>query len=91
MQSLNATGFVWSPPVSWNCRCNLRSVDVFELKERGLLVNGRVKPFFPAGFNPNPPDPKFRSGRTDNKVYLRGFKTEELIHPLEIYGQIKSI
>lgn len=92
---LNATGLtapvnhsvwhVWSPPVDFACRCSLRSVDRFELEDRGMLVRGQVRPFFPPSFDARPPNPKFRVQRTDARVYLRSEEAEEQVHPLEVY------
>jgi len=62
-----------SPPLGFNCRHDLRSVDRFELKDRGLLVKGHiVKPYFPPSINAAGPDKGFRVVRTDKRIY--GFR-----------------
>lgn len=63
---------VWnrqSPPQGFQCRCDLRVVDVFELKERGLWKNGKVQTWYPAGYAQAHPDPGFKVERTDRRIY----------------------
>ncbi len=51
---------IYSPPMGYNCRCDPRVVDVFELENRGLLLkNGRAKTVYPATFRKARPDPGF--------------------------------
>lgn len=49
----------YTPPLGYNCRCALRLVGRAELRERGLLENGRVTVRKPAGFRNARPDPGF--------------------------------
>ena len=50
-----------SPPLGFQCRCDLRLVDVFELKARGLLDRaGRPKTYYPPAFAKAGPDPGFK-------------------------------
>lgn len=64
---------VWdsiSPPMGYNCRCDLRIVDRFELEDRGLLMkDGRAKKFTPARFVDAMPDKGFTVTRPDRRVY----------------------
>lgn len=63
---------VWnrqSPPQGFQCRCDLRVVDIFELKERGLWKNGKVQSWFPATYGHAHPDPGFKVDRTDRRIY----------------------
>lgn len=64
---------VWkrhAPPLGYQCRCDLRSVDKFELKARGLLKSGgHVQVHYPANFAEAGPDPGFRNVRPDEKIY----------------------
>jgi SPP1 gp7 family putative phage head morphogenesis protein len=56
---------VWdrfSPPLGFNCRCDIRIVDRFELESRGLLRrDGRSKVKYPSGFNRAHPDRGFKN------------------------------
>lgn len=59
----------FSPPMGFNCRCDLRLVDRFELESRRLLLrNGQVKRYVPSGFGEAHPDKGFRVSRTDRRV-----------------------
>lgn len=59
-----------SPPMGYNCRCDLRIVDRFELKERGLLLpNGRAKTWTPSTFKDAHPDKGFTVTRPDRRIY----------------------
>lgn len=63
---------VWdrhSPPQGFNCRCDVRVVDIFELKDRGLWKNGKVTTFYPSTFSRAYPDPGFKVERTDKRIY----------------------
>lgn len=64
---------VWrrhAPPLGYQCRCDLRSVDKFELQSRGLLMKGgHVQIYYPANFASAGPDPGFRNVRPDEKIY----------------------
>jgi len=62
-----------SPPLGFNCRHDLRTVDRYELSDRGLLVKGTiVKPYFPPSISKAGPDKGFRVVRTDKRIY--GFR-----------------
>lgn len=58
----------YSPPLGFNCRCSLRMVDRFELKERNLLHAGRVQRKEPATFRAAHPDKGFGFGRPDRRI-----------------------
>lgn len=64
---------VWdrvSPPMGYNCRCDLRIVDRFELEDRGLLLkSGHVKLHTPATFKEAHPDKGFVVSRPDRRIY----------------------
>lgn len=64
---------VWdsvSPPMGYNCRCDLRIVDCFELQERGLLTkDGHAKLFLPTRFREAQPDKGFTVTRPDRRMY----------------------
>lgn len=64
---------VWdkvSPPMGYNCRCDLRVVDRFELEERGLLTkDGKAKKFTPSTFGAAKPDKGFTVTRPDRRMY----------------------
>jgi len=61
---------LYAPPNGFNCRCDLRLVDRFELQDRGLIRFGRVTPSYPSNFSAGGPDPGFKkTGRTDRRVY----------------------
>jgi SPP1 gp7 family putative phage head morphogenesis protein len=63
---------VWdrvSPPMGYNCRCDLRIVDKFELKDRGLLKAGEVRMYTPSTFKDAHPDKGFTVTRPDRRVY----------------------
>ena len=50
---------VFTPPLGYNCRCTLVMVDKYEMREKGLLENGRVNRFEPPSFSDAHPDPGF--------------------------------
>lgn len=51
------------PPNGFNCRCDARSVDRWELKSRGLLRSGgHVMAYYPPSFSQGGPDPGFKKG-----------------------------
>ena len=61
---------VFSPPLGYNCRCDVRMVDRFELKEKGLIGrDGAVQRVLPATFRLASPDPGFGRARADRKIY----------------------
>jgi SPP1 gp7 family putative phage head morphogenesis protein len=61
---------LFSPPLGFNCRCDLNVMDIFELKDRGLLKrNGEVKTVYPSSFREAHPDRGFKVARPDHKVY----------------------
>lgn len=60
----------FSPPMGYNCRCSLEFVDVFELRDRGLLLSdGGVRRYDPPSFGAAKPDPGFGNGRPDRRLY----------------------
>lgn len=65
---------VWetfSPPLGFNCRCGVKLVDKFSLKQRGLIQpNGIVLRVSPANFSEAFPDSGFgRTARPDRLIY----------------------
>lgn len=78
----------YAPPLGFNCRCDLRVVDRYELKKKGLLEQINKAPHYPPNIEAGGPDPGFRVHRTDKRVY--GFKStkawEHMIRPWMIYG-----
>lgn len=68
-----ATDAVWdriSPPMGFNCRCDLRVVTIFELRDRKLVgAHGQVRPFYPATFRNAHPDKGFAISRPDRRIY----------------------
>lgn len=59
-----------SPPLGFNCRCDLRVVHVFELRERGLIdKDGKVKRWLPATFKDAKADKGFTVTRPDRRMY----------------------
>lgn len=69
----DASDPIWdkhSPPQGFNCRCDMRLVDRFELEERGLLLpNGHAKRWTPPSFGAAHPDPGFTVTRPDRRAY----------------------
>jgi len=64
---------IFTPPISYNCRCSLRFVDRYELEQRHLLDKaGRVIRHLPATFGAAHPDKGFGMGRPDRMLYMRG-------------------
>ena len=60
----------YSPPLGFQCRCDLRLVDRFELRERNLLdTAGRTLRILPGTFSSAYPDPGFGHGRPDRRIY----------------------
>lgn len=59
----------FSPPIGHRCRCAIRFVDMFELEDRGLIVRGKPRPWFPPGFDKAKPDKNFKVQRTDRRIY----------------------
>jgi SPP1 gp7 family putative phage head morphogenesis protein len=62
----------YSPPLHWQCRSDLRVVDKYELRDRGILKSLAKKPHYPANIAKGGPAPGFKVDRTDRRVY--GFK-----------------
>ena len=59
-----------SPPLGYNCRCDLRVVDRFDMEERGLLdAKGNPKRYIPASFRNAHPDKGFVIQRPDRRIY----------------------
>lgn len=59
-----------APPLGYNCRCDLRVVDRFEMEERGLLdAKGEVKRYLPPSFRNAHPDKGFNVSRPDRRIY----------------------
>jgi SPP1 gp7 family putative phage head morphogenesis protein len=57
-----------SPPLGFNCRCDLVLKDRFELQKHGLLdKNGQVIRYLPYSYSEAHPDPGFQSGRPDQR------------------------
>lgn len=58
---------VWNrfaPPLGYQCRCSINTVDVYTLRRRGLVdASGRVIPYYPPSFSQAHPDPGFGIGR----------------------------
>tara|TARA_Y100000310_G_scaffold334113_1_gene413082 strand:- start:8458 stop:9375 length:918 start_codon:yes stop_codon:yes gene_type:complete len=50
---------IFTPPIGYNCRCTLVMVDRHELKEKGLIENGRVSRYEPPSFSGAYPDKGF--------------------------------
>lgn len=67
----------YAPPLGYNCRCDLRSVDRWELQKKGITVR---KPHYPPTIAKGGPDPGFKALRTDKKVY--GFKATATMEPM---------
>ena len=63
---------LYAPPLGFNCRCDLRVVDRYELKKKGLLPSILRSPHYPPHIREGGADEGFRVHRTDKKVY--GFK-----------------
>lgn len=61
----------YSPPMGYNCRCRVRMVDRFELRQRHLLsATGEVLTHKPANFADAYPDEGFeRKHRPDRAIY----------------------
>ncbi len=61
----------YSPPMGYSCRCHLRMVDRFELRQRHLLkASGEVIIHKPASFSEAYPDEGFeRKHRPDRAIY----------------------
>jgi len=78
----------YAPPLGFNCRCDLRVVDRYELKDKGLLAQINKAPHYPPNIKAGGADPGFRVHRTDKRVY--GFKSskpwEQMLRPWMIYG-----
>jgi SPP1 gp7 family putative phage head morphogenesis protein len=76
----------YAPPLGYNCRCDLRLVDKYELKAKGVTV---LKPHYPPNIRMGGPDPGFKALRTDKRVY--GFRatrnTEPVLRPFMVYTQ----
>lgn len=59
-----------APPMGFNCRCDIRSVDRWELNTRGLLrKGGHVTPHYPTGFAAAGPDAGFAHQHPGFKTY----------------------
>lgn len=60
----------YAPPNGYNCRCSLRLVSVFELRDRGIIrsLDDRIPE--PKGLDPTWVHPNFRGGRPDQKLYF---------------------
>lgn len=59
-----------SPPMGYNCRCGTRVVDIWELRQRGLIEkSGRIKTLVPSGFGDATPDKGFGGRRPDILIY----------------------
>lgn len=58
-----------SPPLGYRCRCQIRLVSRFDLERRGLIRDGRIMRFEPAGLSAAGPDPGFISIRPDRRIY----------------------
>lgn len=74
----------YAPPLGYNCRCDLRAVDRWELKRKGITT---LKPHYPPNIRSGGPDPGFKALRTDKRVY--GFKANSpdfILRPWHIYG-----
>lgn len=55
----------FAPPLGHRCRCDLITLDIYELRRRGLIdESGRVRVRIPPNFSQAKPDPGF--GRTGN-------------------------
>lgn len=69
----DVTDSVWdriSPPMGYNCRCDLRIVDRFELEDRGLLLkSGHSRLYTPPTFKEAHPDKGFTVSRPDRRIY----------------------
>jgi SPP1 gp7 family putative phage head morphogenesis protein len=74
----------YAPPLGYNCRCDLRAVDRWELKKKGITT---LKPHYPPNIRKGGPDEGFKAIRTDKRVY--GFKANSpdfILRPWHIYG-----
>jgi SPP1 gp7 family putative phage head morphogenesis protein len=78
----------YAPPLGFNCRCDLRVVDRYELKDKGLLDQIRKAPHYPPTINAGGADAGFRVQRTDKKVYgFRAGRTHVVeLRPWMVYG-----
>ena len=61
----------WSPPAGFQCRCETRLVDAFEIERRGIGAKLRQGPIYPSTFASAHPDKGFGNGRPDRKMYSR--------------------
>jgi SPP1 gp7 family putative phage head morphogenesis protein len=60
----------FSPPMGYNCRCGTRFIDIWELRQRGLLEkSGRIKVLLPSNFAAAHPDKGFGGRRPDLLIY----------------------
>lgn len=60
----------FSPPMGYNCRCGTRFIDIWELRNRGLLEkNGTIKVLIPSRFADAKPDKNFGGMRPDRLIY----------------------
>tara|TARA_R100000963_G_scaffold27013_1_gene18402 strand:+ start:1534 stop:2451 length:918 start_codon:yes stop_codon:yes gene_type:complete len=50
---------IFTPPLGYNCRCTLVMVDRHELREKGLIENGKVSKYEPSTFSGAYPDKGF--------------------------------
>lgn len=67
---------VWdhlSPPLGYNCRCDLAFIDTDELELMGLLTpQGMTGRRVPSTFSSANPDQHFGGGRPDRRMYMGG-------------------